>query len=140
MCIRDRVYAGGTNASSQNPQITFNTLGLHTVTLVATNALGSDSEIKNNYINVTNVVGPCDATSTQTCAAADEFISNVTLNTINNSSACTGYSDFTAQSTTLAQGSAYNVTVVPTVNGLSLIHILRCRRYAVCRSRWSPYH
>eukprot|EP00826_Nyctotherus_ovalis_P001288 TRINITY_DN10190_c0_g1_i5.p1 TRINITY_DN10190_c0_g1~~TRINITY_DN10190_c0_g1_i5.p1 ORF type:complete len:254 (-),score=40.61 TRINITY_DN10190_c0_g1_i5:16-777(-) len=24
--------------------------------------------------------------------------------------------------------------------GLSLIHICRCRRYAVCRSRWSPYH
>ena len=24
--------------------------------------------------------------------------------------------------------------------GLSLIHIWRCRRYAVCRSRWSPYH
>ena len=23
---------------------------------------------------------------------------------------------------------------------LSLIHIWRCRRYAVCRSRWSPYH
>ena len=22
---------------------------------------------------------------------------------------------------------------------LSLIHISRCRRYAVCRSRWSPY-
>ena len=26
------------------------------------------------------------------------------------------------------------------VEGLSLIHIRRCRRYAVCRSRWSPYH
>eukprot|EP00826_Nyctotherus_ovalis_P032520 TRINITY_DN26205_c0_g1_i1.p2 TRINITY_DN26205_c0_g1~~TRINITY_DN26205_c0_g1_i1.p2 ORF type:complete len:100 (-),score=31.35 TRINITY_DN26205_c0_g1_i1:10-309(-) len=26
------------------------------------------------------------------------------------------------------------------VEGLSLIHICRCRRYAVCRSRWSPYH
>eukprot|EP00826_Nyctotherus_ovalis_P062465 TRINITY_DN9039_c0_g1_i4.p1 TRINITY_DN9039_c0_g1~~TRINITY_DN9039_c0_g1_i4.p1 ORF type:complete len:177 (+),score=40.62 TRINITY_DN9039_c0_g1_i4:143-673(+) len=25
-------------------------------------------------------------------------------------------------------------------NLLSLIHICRCRRYAVCRSRWSPYH
>eukprot|EP00969_Alexandrium_andersonii_P021434 937445-Alexandrium_andersonii.AAC.1 len=24
--------------------------------------------------------------------------------------------------------------------GLSLIHIRRSRRYAVCRSRWSPYH
>eukprot|EP00826_Nyctotherus_ovalis_P018338 TRINITY_DN15483_c0_g1_i1.p2 TRINITY_DN15483_c0_g1~~TRINITY_DN15483_c0_g1_i1.p2 ORF type:complete len:132 (+),score=13.65 TRINITY_DN15483_c0_g1_i1:109-504(+) len=23
---------------------------------------------------------------------------------------------------------------------LSLIHICRCRRYAVCRSRWSAYH
>eukprot|EP00826_Nyctotherus_ovalis_P047022 TRINITY_DN5360_c0_g1_i12.p1 TRINITY_DN5360_c0_g1~~TRINITY_DN5360_c0_g1_i12.p1 ORF type:complete len:275 (-),score=50.35 TRINITY_DN5360_c0_g1_i12:16-795(-) len=27
-----------------------------------------------------------------------------------------------------------------TVKNLSLIHICRCRRYAVCRSRWSPYH
>eukprot|EP00826_Nyctotherus_ovalis_P011350 TRINITY_DN12959_c0_g1_i4.p1 TRINITY_DN12959_c0_g1~~TRINITY_DN12959_c0_g1_i4.p1 ORF type:complete len:232 (+),score=66.54 TRINITY_DN12959_c0_g1_i4:103-798(+) len=26
------------------------------------------------------------------------------------------------------------------VKRLSLIHICRCRRYAVCRSRWSPYH
>ena len=25
-------------------------------------------------------------------------------------------------------------------SSLSLIHIWRCRRYAVCRSRWSPYH
>eukprot|EP00826_Nyctotherus_ovalis_P050061 TRINITY_DN6098_c0_g1_i8.p2 TRINITY_DN6098_c0_g1~~TRINITY_DN6098_c0_g1_i8.p2 ORF type:complete len:293 (-),score=77.14 TRINITY_DN6098_c0_g1_i8:17-895(-) len=27
-----------------------------------------------------------------------------------------------------------------TGKNLSLIHICRCRRYAVCRSRWSPYH
>eukprot|EP00826_Nyctotherus_ovalis_P028310 TRINITY_DN2237_c0_g2_i8.p3 TRINITY_DN2237_c0_g2~~TRINITY_DN2237_c0_g2_i8.p3 ORF type:complete len:112 (-),score=23.31 TRINITY_DN2237_c0_g2_i8:24-359(-) len=27
-----------------------------------------------------------------------------------------------------------------TLYNLSLIHICRCRRYAVCRSRWSPYH
>eukprot|EP00826_Nyctotherus_ovalis_P034657 TRINITY_DN2907_c0_g1_i1.p1 TRINITY_DN2907_c0_g1~~TRINITY_DN2907_c0_g1_i1.p1 ORF type:complete len:595 (+),score=123.05 TRINITY_DN2907_c0_g1_i1:606-2390(+) len=27
-----------------------------------------------------------------------------------------------------------------TASYLSLIHICRCRRYAVCRSRWSPYH
>ena len=24
--------------------------------------------------------------------------------------------------------------------GLSLIHICRCRRSTLCRSRWSPYH
>ena len=23
---------------------------------------------------------------------------------------------------------------------LTLIHISRCRRYALCRTRWSPYH
>ena len=28
----------------------------------------------------------------------------------------------------------------PSPRDLSLIHIWRCRRYAVCRSRWSPYH
>eukprot|EP00826_Nyctotherus_ovalis_P002999 TRINITY_DN105_c0_g1_i1.p1 TRINITY_DN105_c0_g1~~TRINITY_DN105_c0_g1_i1.p1 ORF type:complete len:350 (-),score=81.53 TRINITY_DN105_c0_g1_i1:22-1071(-) len=31
----------------------------------------------------------------------------------------------------------YEVKALP---NLSLIHICRCRRYAVCRSRWSPYH
>eukprot|EP00826_Nyctotherus_ovalis_P046900 TRINITY_DN5339_c0_g3_i1.p1 TRINITY_DN5339_c0_g3~~TRINITY_DN5339_c0_g3_i1.p1 ORF type:complete len:429 (-),score=120.77 TRINITY_DN5339_c0_g3_i1:15-1301(-) len=30
--------------------------------------------------------------------------------------------------------------VTPDILNLSLIHICRCRRYAVCRSRWSPYH
>eukprot|EP00826_Nyctotherus_ovalis_P011988 TRINITY_DN13124_c0_g1_i1.p1 TRINITY_DN13124_c0_g1~~TRINITY_DN13124_c0_g1_i1.p1 ORF type:complete len:138 (-),score=38.21 TRINITY_DN13124_c0_g1_i1:16-429(-) len=30
--------------------------------------------------------------------------------------------------------------VVLIILDLSLIHICRCRRYAVCRSRWSPYH
>eukprot|EP00826_Nyctotherus_ovalis_P008755 TRINITY_DN12274_c0_g2_i1.p1 TRINITY_DN12274_c0_g2~~TRINITY_DN12274_c0_g2_i1.p1 ORF type:complete len:161 (+),score=21.41 TRINITY_DN12274_c0_g2_i1:61-543(+) len=30
--------------------------------------------------------------------------------------------------------------VAKPVPELSLIHICRCRRYAVCRSRWSPYH
>ena len=26
------------------------------------------------------------------------------------------------------------------IKRLSLIHIWRCRRYSLCRSRWSPYH
>eukprot|EP00826_Nyctotherus_ovalis_P061756 TRINITY_DN8823_c0_g1_i2.p1 TRINITY_DN8823_c0_g1~~TRINITY_DN8823_c0_g1_i2.p1 ORF type:complete len:153 (-),score=34.02 TRINITY_DN8823_c0_g1_i2:21-479(-) len=43
----------------------------------------------------------------------------------------------------------YGYPVMPMFSGkgyggetedLSLIHICRCRRYAVCRSRWSPYH
>eukprot|EP00826_Nyctotherus_ovalis_P031301 TRINITY_DN2499_c0_g1_i5.p1 TRINITY_DN2499_c0_g1~~TRINITY_DN2499_c0_g1_i5.p1 ORF type:complete len:232 (-),score=32.64 TRINITY_DN2499_c0_g1_i5:39-734(-) len=31
------------------------------------------------------------------------------------------------------------INILPVLT-LSLIHICRCRRYAVCRSRWSPYH
>ena len=30
--------------------------------------------------------------------------------------------------------------ITVSAKNLSLIHIWRCRRYAVCRSRWSPYH
>ena len=45
-------FVGGTDATSQNPQVQFNEGGLYTVTLVADNAFGSDTEIKTDYINV----------------------------------------------------------------------------------------
>ncbi len=106
-------YTGGTNATSQNPQVIFNTLGTYTITLLATNAEGSDTEIKSNYITVTDAVGPCVATSTQTCVTGDEFIANVTLNTINNTTSCSNYTDYTSISTTLDRGSNYSVTVTP---------------------------
>ncbi len=47
-------FAGGTGATSQNPQVKFSALGFYTVTLVATNGYGSDTKVKTNYINVTN--------------------------------------------------------------------------------------
>eukprot|EP00826_Nyctotherus_ovalis_P020456 TRINITY_DN16424_c0_g1_i2.p2 TRINITY_DN16424_c0_g1~~TRINITY_DN16424_c0_g1_i2.p2 ORF type:complete len:192 (-),score=48.00 TRINITY_DN16424_c0_g1_i2:8-583(-) len=36
--------------------------------------------------------------------------------------------------------STLQISKKSTHPNLSLIHICRCRRYAVCRSRWSPYH
>jgi PKD repeat protein len=47
-------YAGGTSASSQNPQVQFSEPGPYTVTLTATNAIGSDTKIKTDYIQVAN--------------------------------------------------------------------------------------
>lgn len=49
----------------------------------------------------------CDA-STSTC---DEYIDNVTVGTINNSSGCTNYSDYTAISTDLTIGTSYPISV-----------------------------
>lgn len=108
-------YAAGTNATSQNPQITFNTVGQYTITLTATNAQGSDSEIKNNYIVVAASTGPCTGSS----ATCDEFINNVNLNTINNTSTCStgGYANYTTTTTTLAKGTQYSLTVIPGTPG-----------------------
>jgi len=47
-------YVGGTDASSQNPQVQFNAGGLYTVSLTATNSYGNDTEIKTDYIDVTD--------------------------------------------------------------------------------------
>lgn len=47
-------FADGTTSSSQNPHVQFNATGTYTVTLTATNAYGSDTEIKTNYISVNN--------------------------------------------------------------------------------------
>ncbi len=55
--------------------------------------------------------GYCAATATHSCASQDEYIANVNLNTINNTSGCAQYSNFTAQSTSLALGQQYTVSV-----------------------------
>ena len=105
-------FAGGSNASTQNPQITYNNVGQYTVSLTATNAQGSDVETKNNYIVVAQVTGPCTAS-----AVCDEYINTVSFNTINNTSACgnNGYTDFTGTSTSLAQGNTYPLTITPAI-------------------------
>lgn len=110
----DWSYTGGTSATSQNPQVIFNTVGQYTISLTASNSLGSDNETKNNYITVTAAAaGPCAATSSN----CDEFIANVTLGTINNNSVCTNYIDYSTQSTNLTQGQQYTLTITPQITG-----------------------
>jgi PKD repeat protein len=107
-------YAAGTSATSQNPQVTFNTVGQYTVTLTATNAQGSDAEVKTNYIIVAAATGPCTPSVSGACY---EYIQNVSLNTINNTTACTagGYISYASTSTSLAKGSQYTATITPAV-------------------------
>lgn len=104
-------YSSG-SATSQNPQVTFTTQGVYTVALTATNAAGSDVETKTNYITVTLATGPCTGAST-TC---DEFIQNVTLGAINNTTGCSNYASYAA-TTTLSTNQQYTVTCIPQITG-----------------------
>ena len=51
-------FVNGTNASSVSPQIQFTSSGSFTISLTATNSLGSDSEVKSNYISIGGLTLP----------------------------------------------------------------------------------
>ncbi len=101
-------FVNGTDANSQNPEVQFNDLVAYTVTLDVTNPYGSDSETKVNYINVS----PCSYCAAGGSNGSEEWVSNVTFNTIDNSSvAGAGYTDYTSISTDVDQGSTHNLSI-----------------------------
>ncbi|MNV08783.1 Protease 1 precursor [compost metagenome] len=107
-------YAGGTTASSQNPQVTFSTAGSYSVQLTVSNSAGSDIELKTNYILVTSATSPCAATSTD----CDEFIQKVILESIYNESGCTNYTNYNLTAS-LTKGDQYNIAIIPQISGQS---------------------
>ncbi|MCF8368843.1 MAG: PKD domain-containing protein [Bacteroidales bacterium] len=109
-------FAGGTPGSATGPgphTIAYNTIGTYNVSLTVSNASYSDTETKTAYIDVTD----CNFCTTYYSNTSDDYISNVSFNSINNNSASTTYSDFTAISTNVTTGSSYTISVNITVNG-----------------------
>lgn len=133
-------FPGGTPSSSTaaNPTITYNTAGTYTVSLTATNADGSDSEVKTNYITVNpnpsvsiNPTNPScnngtNGSATAVASGGSSFtyswtgasgtgatVNNLGTGTysvlVTNNFSCTG-----TASTTLTQPSAIVVNVTPT--------------------------
>jgi photosystem II stability/assembly factor-like uncharacterized protein len=103
-------YTSGTNDTSQNIEIKFNATGLYTVQLIASNAFGSDTIEKNNYINVKQLLTYCDGSGEST--NGDEYIKGVVLETINNTGTpADEYHDYTSLSTQLTVGQHYNITI-----------------------------
>ena len=49
------ILENGTNSTEQNPEHTYSTAGNYTVTLTASNAGGTDTNTKENYISITKV-------------------------------------------------------------------------------------
>jgi PKD repeat protein len=104
----------GTNANSQNPQLKFTSTGLYTVSLVATNANGSDSETKTNFVTV-SLNSYCIPAYTVGTSDGD-FISLVQLGSINNSTVASVspfYTFYSSLSTDLTLGTSHTITLSP---------------------------
>jgi Zn-dependent metalloprotease/plastocyanin len=108
-------FEGGTPATStaQNPTVTYSAAGTYDVTLVATNAQGSDTEAKIDYITVTSVSYCASQGNSQTY----EWISRVRVANLDNSSGASKYSNFTSLSATLTRGVSASVTLNTTYSG-----------------------
>lgn len=80
--------------------------------VIAINDDGVASECGvNTFSSQTNVIY-CDASSNiANCVGNNEFIANVQIGSIDNPSACSGYTDFTSISTPVAIGLSYPITV-----------------------------
>jgi len=99
-------YLNGTTSSSQNPQVRFDVPGSYTVSLTVSNAAGSDTETKNNYINATDLPPVADF-------SADNLNPTATVDTVhftdlstNNPTSWTWY--FTPSSVTYINGTNQN--------------------------------
>jgi Zn-dependent metalloprotease len=108
-------FEGGTPGTStlQNPSVTYTTVGTFNVTLVATNAQGSDTETKVDYISVSEK--PYCASQGNTFSM--EWIAGVQVGTMNNTSGAAGYTDFTSITCDLEGGTTVNVVLTPGFNG-----------------------
>jgi gingipain R len=98
------------NSSAQNPSVTYNSVGTYDVSLTATNANGSDTETKTNYITVTDTPSYCASTGENW---SYEWISGVVVGNLNNTSGAAGYTDFTAYTANLTAGGNVNVQLTP---------------------------
>jgi PKD repeat protein len=108
-------FGDGTTSTQQNPSHTYNTVGIYTVSLTATNAAGNDTNTKTNYISVTQAsITYC---SSQGNNYSYEWIAGVQVGDLNNTSGAAGYIDFTNQTATLGAGTTVNVNLTPGFSG-----------------------
>ncbi len=104
-------FEGGTPATStvQNPTVTYNAVGTFNVTLVVTNAQGSDTETKIDYITV-SLKPYCASSGSE---QGYEYIAGVAVGDLNNASGPSPYSDFTSLFAFVTQGDTVNVSLTP---------------------------
>jgi len=104
-------FPGGTPSSStaRNPVVTYNTVGVYNVTLMASNSQGSNTTTKTNYITVTNVAY-CASKSNN---YSYEYIKSVKFGSVTKTSTGSYYSDFTSTVFNLTRGASVSFTLTP---------------------------
>ncbi|NIM13446.1 MAG: PKD domain-containing protein [Candidatus Aminicenantes bacterium] len=112
-------FEGGTPSTStaQNPTVTYNTIGTYNVTLTASNAAGSDTETKVDYITVQEVV--IEYCTSSGGSQSYEYIAGVQVGDLTNNSGASAYSDFTYMTANLTAGASVNVSLTPGFPGSS---------------------
>ncbi len=108
-------FEGGTPATSteRNPTITYNTPGTYDVSLTVSNAAGSDTETKLDYMFV-DLKPYC---ASQGNISSMEWIARVQVADLDNPSGASGYTDFTYLTATMQAGSTVNVALTPGFSG-----------------------
>jgi PKD repeat protein len=106
-------FPGGTPSSStaQNPTVTYNSVGTYDVSLTVSNAQGNDSITKYDYITVEiPTITYCSSAGNN---ASYEYIGNVSVGDLNNSSGSAGYTDFTSLTANVTAGSSNSISLTP---------------------------
>jgi PKD repeat protein len=100
-------FEGGTPlvSTATNPSVVYNAPGTYKVTLVVSNASGSDTLVQDTFISV----GYCLATGK--AGTGDDYITNVQVGSINNTSGKTSYSNFAGMVSTVEKSNSYPLTV-----------------------------
>ncbi len=106
-------FTGGTPGTSpdQNPAVTYNTEGTYSVSLTASNGAGGDSITKTDYITV--IEPTPEYCASQGNNYSYEWISDVVVGPMSNSSGAAGYTDFTGITANLTAGGTFSVSLTP---------------------------
>jgi len=117
-------FPGGTPNTStlQNPSVTYNTPGTYNVSLTATNSIGSDTEIKTDYVIVVTSPNAVATASTPVCAGANinlnaQTVSGATYSWSGPGSFSSSQQNPVRPNATLAMAGTYTLTV--TTSGCS---------------------
>jgi len=106
-------FIGGTPtvSSSQNPSVIYDTEGTYSVSLTASKTGSSDIKTLSDLITVSAPVSQdyCEAT-TNGCSSY-EYISGVIFETIDQTSVCDEYSDYTSQVASVEPDGSYAITI-----------------------------